>query len=239
MGGDLLAYINSDDVYLPRAFQTVARWKRTNPEGDWVTGAMWLRDMSTGRRRLVRTMPVNDLCVWLSGGCSLSQPATFWSRTLWEEAAKFREDLTVAFDREFWVRLVKRGYRCDWLEAELAVFRLHEQSKSFLLDSVWAQELPKIHREHREGLSSRDEVRLERLLRLPTSRKYRNRAMEAADRGEVRAALAWLWKMVRTERRVLRERATFGSLRRVAAGFALSGLRRMQGESGRTRDREQ
>ena len=115
--GDVVAYINSDDHYLPGAFEAaVAALERNG--ASWVAGAA--ADVIAGE-------PPTELGVWqpdapaacerrpggrhwwLLAPWHVPQPAAFWRRELFERHGLFRTDLNNVFDAEFMVRLALAG----------------------------------------------------------------------------------------------------------------------------------
>jgi glycosyltransferase involved in cell wall biosynthesis len=137
--GEIVAYINSDDYYLPGAFEVaVAALERS--DRPWVTGASL--DVFEGD-------PPRDLGVWQPEPPSASegplpgrhwwllrpwhvpQPSIFWRRELFDRHGLFRRDMTSAFDAEFMVRLAIAGEMPELLPDDvLAVRSGHPGQKS-------------------------------------------------------------------------------------------------------------
>src|SRR5262245_14647820 len=79
--GDIFAYLNSDDVYLPGALQTIAS-VMDDPAAGVAFGNMYWMDAdgkTVGERRQTRFNRLG----YLFGGCDLMQPATFWRKDLY------------------------------------------------------------------------------------------------------------------------------------------------------------
>ena len=133
--GDWLAWLNSDDIYLPGALQRVAGVIRANENLDWIVGSTVVADENKVPIR--KFEPVCDTDDWTDflcnkrvTGTSLPQPSSFWSRRAWEKAGKLDETLRYVMDYEYWVRLAKSRYRPVLVQMDLALFRLSEASKS-------------------------------------------------------------------------------------------------------------
>jgi glycosyltransferase involved in cell wall biosynthesis len=132
--GDILAYLNSDDLYLPGALSRAADFFTANPEAAWVTGRCITIDANQRETRKLITLYKN---IWLRLGSYkvlqvlnyISQPATFWRRSVFEELGLLDESLHYTMDYEYWLRIGKH-YRLYSLTDNLAVFRLHYHSKS-------------------------------------------------------------------------------------------------------------
>jgi glycosyltransferase involved in cell wall biosynthesis len=126
--GDILAYLNSDDLYLPGTLAQVAGYLAAHPEAGWVYGDCRLIDEggeTIGRLRA----PAFDLNRMILRGEYLPQPATFWRRSAAAVAGEFNVALRYSMDYDYFIRLGQHapGHR---LEAELACFRLQPVSKT-------------------------------------------------------------------------------------------------------------
>lgn len=157
--GDILAYLNSDDVYLPGALEAVARAVRDNPDADLFYGRCRMIDAQG--RPLPRVFAGDissaeealDLWgVWWNGR-NFVQPEVFWTRRIMERVGPFREDLHYAMDYDYWVRCFLAGAKAVRIDADLAAFRLWEGQKSRASDRA-AAELRQVVREHLEDPST-------------------------------------------------------------------------------------
>lgn len=132
--GDIVAYLNSDDFYLPGAFQQVAEAFRAHPEQWWVTGRCQVVD---GRGKKVLGLMREYVSFWRRrySYCTLlvlnciAQPATFWRREAITRVDGFDPRYKYAFDYKYWLKLGKLGDPII-LRDELAAFRAHRLSKS-------------------------------------------------------------------------------------------------------------
>jgi len=132
--GDIVGWVNSDDVLLPGALEKIANAFRENPEAEWVHGRCEIIDLDD--------QPIRK---WISAYKSyrarrhsfenlltenyVSQMTTFWRRSVHEEVGYLDESLKFAFDYEFWLRLAERGAPI-FLDEKIACFRWYETSKS-------------------------------------------------------------------------------------------------------------
>jgi glycosyltransferase involved in cell wall biosynthesis len=143
VSGDVVAYMNSDDYYLPGAFEKAisalsasgATWlagaaRNVDSEGRggaWDTGDEWRPTLPQENEKWPRGRHW-----WISSNWSVPQPATFWRRELFERYGEFRPDMHFAFDVEFMERLVLAGEMPLLLRDEFLAARvLHEEAKSF------------------------------------------------------------------------------------------------------------
>jgi len=103
--GEIMAWINSDDVYFKDTFSIVAEIFSTFPEVEWVTGAYCNID-ETGRLiRADRPLKWSKYHYRLLDTSLIQQEAVFWRRSLWEKAGgHLNTNLALAGDFELWLR---------------------------------------------------------------------------------------------------------------------------------------
>lgn len=137
--GDVLAYLNSDDVYYPGALAAVAAHFAAHPECLALYGrAHHLRADGS----VLEEYPTEP---WdydrLLDTCFLCQPAVFWRREIIERFGVFDDALRYALDYEYWLR-VGREVPFHYLDgAFLAGSRLHADTKTLSQRSAVHAEL--------------------------------------------------------------------------------------------------
>jgi glycosyltransferase involved in cell wall biosynthesis len=129
--GDVVAFINSDDYYLPGAFERVMNvFARTDQR--WVVGASRFVDEHDRVTEVWRpTLPDPPRYRWVVGPVGWPQPSTFWRRELFDRFGAFREDMHFAFDVDFGLRLALAGELPEVIDDELAVRVVHAEAKSW------------------------------------------------------------------------------------------------------------
>src|SRR3954447_8365115 len=138
--GEYVAYINSDDWFLPGAFDTaVDALERTGAR--WVVGACRFEG-DVGRHIDVWRphLPNQPRWWWPLNPWGVPQPSSFWRRDVFEELGPFREDLHYVFDTEHGLRLAFAGILPVLIEEELAVRDLQEDAKSAGNEAAWEEE---------------------------------------------------------------------------------------------------
>jgi glycosyltransferase involved in cell wall biosynthesis len=132
--GQIVAYINSDDAYLPGAFNTAARAFLVSPHANWLCSACLAQDERTNTTTVLRPDIPADPSTWLfkpSGQAyCLPQPGVFFRTSLVDEIGHFREDLHYSFDYEYFQRILFAGHRPLELDTTVAMFRVHDASKT-------------------------------------------------------------------------------------------------------------
>jgi glycosyltransferase involved in cell wall biosynthesis len=131
--GDIVAYINSDDWYLPGALRVAAELLGADKPGNdsprWMCGVAEHR-LADGSldRRWRPYMPADSVDVLFNW--SIPQVACFWHRSLLEEHGFFREDMQYAFDTEFQIRLMLAGHRPVFTDETIGVRLIHPDCKT-------------------------------------------------------------------------------------------------------------
>jgi glycosyltransferase involved in cell wall biosynthesis len=128
--GDVVAYINSDDYYLPGAFDVALR-RFSDPAVSWVCGeCRYLHSDGTLDTVWRPQLPGGPRGAWVRLSWGVPQAASFWRRRLFDEFGFFREDLHYIFDTEFELRLALGGQLPVLIDRELSVRWLHDEAKS-------------------------------------------------------------------------------------------------------------
>jgi len=128
--GDVVAYINSDDYYLPGAFETALPLFE-NPAVSWAAGTCrFLYPDGTVEAIWRARLPGGPRGAWIRLSWGVPQSASFWRRRLFEDFGPLREDLHYVFDTEFELRIAVAGCLPTIVDRELAVRWLHDDAKS-------------------------------------------------------------------------------------------------------------
>lgn len=133
--GDVIGWLNADDLLLPGALQRVADTFARHPGRALAFGRCLIvdeagREIRRGITRFKESFfPLSSRFTFQCINY-LSQPATFFRRSAWERAGGVREDLKAAFDYEFFLRLWREGGAVRVPGPPLAAFRWHAASIS-------------------------------------------------------------------------------------------------------------
>lgn len=152
MGGEIIGFLNADDVLLPDTARTVLEYFAAHPEIDVVCGEIeWMDEHSkvTGKHagRIDSLADVLDIYgVWWANR-QWVQPEVFFRRSLWEKAGGFDNGYRLVFDYEFWVRCFRAGARVAHLPVPFTRFRIHAAQKS-AASAQAADEIRAVVRQH-------------------------------------------------------------------------------------------
>jgi glycosyltransferase involved in cell wall biosynthesis len=126
--GEVLAYLNSDDVYYDGAVAAAVAAFERDPSADVVYGDAVHVDAGD---RIIGTYPTEEWSIErLKLVCFLCQPAVFFRRRVIERFGPFDARLNYCMDYEYWLRLGMRGARFVHIPMRLAASRVHDATKT-------------------------------------------------------------------------------------------------------------
>lgn len=126
--GEIIGWLNSDDVYYPNAIQSVLQYFAAHPDVDVVYGCA---DHIDEQDAVIAPYPTEAWNIErLKNTCYLSQPAVFFRKRILAEKGMLNEKLNFCMDYEFWLRLGLSGVSFAYLPQVLAGSRLHDQTKT-------------------------------------------------------------------------------------------------------------
>lgn len=132
--GDIVGWLNSDDVLLPGALSAVADAFRAHPEREWLHGRCEIIDpedrpvrkwVSLYKHVRAKRHTFDNLIT----ENYVSQMTAFWRRSVHDQIGYLDRSLDYAFDYDLWLRLARRGDPL-YLPEKLACFRWYPTSKS-------------------------------------------------------------------------------------------------------------
>lgn len=129
--GDILCYLNSDDMLAPGALEFTAEYFENNKAVDLVYGNCILTD-TEGRVIKTRKSEEFNLSKLLYLGYSyIQQPSTFFRKSIVEDVGYFDESLKYVMDYDYWIRAAKKGKVLKYIDKDLSLMRIHKKAKTF------------------------------------------------------------------------------------------------------------
>jgi glycosyltransferase involved in cell wall biosynthesis len=206
--GEIVAFINSDDVYLSGALSAVAAHFSERPGCQWVCGdtLMFGNGHATS---LIRAVVPRSAAHCLSWSYKAPQPGHFWRRELIQTLG-FDEQWPYDFDHDLYVRLLLAGHKCEYLPLPLAGYRLHSASKTVAENHRQIAEFDRSAEVYERQLHGADRrwCRATRFLRC---------SYAASDAGNKKESARWLTRALIAYPEGLAGREFWGCLHRLVA----------------------
>jgi len=145
--GEILAWLNSDDTYLPGAIAGAVEFLQAHPEVAMVYGDA---NLVNEQGAVIGRFPAQqtDLRRLLRGSVHIPQQTAFFRAHLWQQVGPLDPSFHFAMDYDLWVRLARLAPLL-YVPRLWANFRLHGQGKSVTLDDRCYPEMIRVYR--REG----------------------------------------------------------------------------------------
>ena len=121
--GDILGYLNSDDLYFPWTLERVACFFREHPGIDLVLGDALVHEIEKNDYR--PNMYPGFKRNWLFGGAIIAQPTVFFRRSVFENVGPFARNVKYLGDCEYWLRALAKGFRMAKIHEFLAIEKNH------------------------------------------------------------------------------------------------------------------
>jgi glycosyltransferase involved in cell wall biosynthesis len=146
VNGEILAYLNSDDILLPGAIETVVRFFQQHPGYELVYGNADYIDEADQFIEVYNTASYSF--ERLMQDCMVCQPAAFWRKSIAEKIGPFDDQLNFVMDYDYWMRIAKSGSRICLIQDKLACSRLYPETKTLSERSGIFREIFQISRKH-------------------------------------------------------------------------------------------
>ena len=140
--GDILGWLNSDDILLPGVVSRIVEDFGQFPDVDVIYGRLERID-EHGTILPTPTLPKDRVDFGLDqvlSECVVNQPGSFWRRSAMEKVGWLDEKLRYSLDYDYWIRMALAGARFRHLPIPVAQFRLSRASKTVGQTAAFAQE---------------------------------------------------------------------------------------------------
>lgn len=139
--GEIVAWLNSDDVYLPGAVAQAVAALRDHPEVGMVyaDGLMVDSDLRLLDRHYYRTLSVLDLLCFEV----ILQPTVFMRRQILEQVGYLNPEYQLILDHELWVRMAAKAPLLH-VPAFWALERTHAEAKTIAQAGAFVEEAERL-----------------------------------------------------------------------------------------------
>ncbi|QWD62360.1 glycosyltransferase family 2 protein [Polynucleobacter sp. MWH-UH25E] len=126
--GDIVCWLNSDDLLMPNTLKTIAHYFQENSDAQFIygNGVVFHDDCS---KKEVNCQP-GRVDRKMLGYCDpIQQPSTFWRREIHSKLGYLDEDLFFTMDWDWFVR-VASFYPLHYLPINFSKYRIHKDHKT-------------------------------------------------------------------------------------------------------------
>jgi glycosyltransferase involved in cell wall biosynthesis len=138
--GDIYAWINSDDYYLPFAFSRIVRTFEKHSNADIIVGSgdVISKDMKFLKHITSMNLSHNNLIKWLDGFWIMQQ-SCFWTARIWRSIDGVDENLKLLMDLDLWFRFSEIGISIA-INESIAAMRYYPEIKTISLKDYVKEE---------------------------------------------------------------------------------------------------
>ena len=148
--GSVLGFLNSDDLLMPGSLQLVGDFFARHPDCDLAMGNGHKID---GQGRKLRHFRAREFTTrrYLYSGAQWLQQSTFVSAEAYRRSPKFNIENRTCWDGELFASIANQGAKIEYIDADLAAFRIHEGSisGSGRLDDLYSEDRRRFFRQIR------------------------------------------------------------------------------------------
>lgn len=150
--GDIMMWLNSDDLLMPNTLHIVAEKFSENPQKLYFGNCIHFKNdqnLETRGSDVIQnssTIPLNEMDF-------IIQPSSFWSRGIWEKTGILDEEVHFGFDWEWFLR-VEENFELQPISNCLSMYRIHDDHKSGTGGEKRQLELLEIYKKYNLRLSN-------------------------------------------------------------------------------------
>ncbi len=152
-GGDVITWINSDDLLHPGAIATVVGEFAADPDLDFLWGFCLEVDEGGRPLRILNPVVRSDLSELRRIRNFIPQPSSWYRRSVLDRFGSLDESYHFAFDYEFFLRLAGQVH-ARFVPEILSMFRVHSSSKTVSQTQAFGPEAWRAFRSHGGSLRS-------------------------------------------------------------------------------------
>ena len=128
--GDLLGWLNSDDMYMPNVFNNIASLTPRSFDfiffGEAIHFKSNVNSISSFGSHVFNSFSSNSLNLVET----FIQPSTFWSKSVWIKYGPLQKNLLYTFDWNFFLTLFRNNVEFVYVNKPISLYRLHDKQKT-------------------------------------------------------------------------------------------------------------
>lgn len=140
--GDIVCWINSDDILLPEALHNVANFFKKHPECDFANG--YTIEIDKQDKILKFTHIIMSKFFFEKGCYNISQQGMFWKRSLFDKIGFLDESFHAKMDVEWLIRVYESGAKIKLIDKYLGAIRIYDETKTAIGGIIWDDDAKKI-----------------------------------------------------------------------------------------------
>jgi glycosyltransferase involved in cell wall biosynthesis len=127
--GEILCFLNSDDLFEPGALLQVGEYFSNHPDVDAVYGdALWI-DAEGNVLSPKKEIPFNRF-IWLYTYNYIPGMSTFWRRTIYDRVGGLNPAFQLAFDADLWIRFSDQHGKIEHVARQWSRMRFYPEQKN-------------------------------------------------------------------------------------------------------------
>lgn len=137
--GDIVCWINSDDVLLPHTLSIVASYYTKHPDCEFLNGQM----IEIDKMDKIIKCPHYMINKWLfkHGAYNISQQGMFWKRSIFQNIGYLNDSFHAMMDAEFLIRVLENNYKIHVIDKALGAIRVYSGTKTSIGGSIWDNDI--------------------------------------------------------------------------------------------------
>jgi len=161
--GELIAWLNSDDIYLPGALNEVGITYAL--AGGTIIAGQGYRLEPSGESKLVlqTSLAFEKLIRFWTHDISWHQPGVFWPRATYFQIGGLNQNLDLAMDYDLFLRMLKAN-PVTYIDFPLARFRIHADAKTFEVTEHYCREISEVSRRYWQDIDPDEEKWMKRIM---------------------------------------------------------------------------
>jgi len=128
--GDILMWLNSDDMLMPNALYYIADLVLENKEDFYFGNCIRYNENSIGMESFKSDVLTASHSFLLEQSDYIIQSSSFWKRKVWEEVGELNENLHYGLDWEWFLRVKMKGISMRPFNKCISLYRVHDRHKT-------------------------------------------------------------------------------------------------------------